>query len=247
MANYLQILKERSGDNFLGIVIPTEDIQTFLTQLSEILGESYDQFVELQQIRDMGKYFIEFLSISEFNLKAKEMGYDKFTTYISNISKVNIDDLKFIGLGSAEHQGNKSYFIVCKSNLLSDARQSLGLSESDLHVTIGFKWKDVEGERKNQLLVPTNNFLRTLKHLYYKEGESFEFIKSFSNFDLNIFKLIEPIKINETNAILRCGDNDYLQISLVDDRLTITGKWQDTNKLPILSDTLIEKKFKQIK
>jgi hypothetical protein len=37
-----------------------------------------------------------------------------------------------------------------------------------------------------------------------------------------------------------------LQVSLVDDRLTITGKWQATNKLPILSTTLIEKKFKKL-
>ena len=122
----------------------------------------------------------------------------------------------------------------------------LGLDEKDLHVTLGFKWKDVHGVRKNELLVPTSSFMKKIKLEYEKDGESFEFIKGIKNFDLNIFKLIEPIQINDTNAIFRCGDNDYIQVSMIDDRLTISGKWQDTNKLPILSDTLIERKFKQI-
>ena len=75
---------------------------------------------------------------------------------------------------------------------------------------------------------PQNSFLKKLKFEYMNEGETFDFIKGLQNFDFDFFKLIEPIQINETNAIFRCGDNDYLQVSLVDDRLTITGKWQET-------------------
>ena len=66
------------------------------------------------------------------------------------------------------------------------------------------------------------------------------------NFDLDFFKLIEPITINDSTAVFRCGDNDYIQLSLIDDKLSISGKWQDTNKLPILSNNLVTKKFKQI-
>jgi hypothetical protein len=92
-----------------------------------------------------------------------------------------------------------------------------------------------------------DNFLKKLKSGYLNEGMSFEFIKGLLNFDLDFFKLIEPIQINETNAIFRCGEVDYIQVSLVNDRLTITGKWQDTKKLPILATTIVERKLKEIK
>jgi hypothetical protein len=246
MTHYLQILKDTLGNNYLGIVIEREELETYLNQLQEILGDAYEEYTNLQQTRDNGKYHMTFMSVPEFNSKSTEIGFDKFSAYINQIQKVNIDDLKLLGLGSAEKSGNKSYFVVCKSNLLDDTRNMLGLDEKDLHVTLGFKWKDVHGVRKNELLVPTSSFMKKIKLEYEKDGESFEFIKGIKNFDLNIFKLIEPIQINDTNAIFRCGDNDYIQVSMIDDRLTISGKWQDTNKLPILSDTLIERKFKQI-
>jgi hypothetical protein len=85
-----------------------------------------------------------------------------------------------------------------------------------------------------------------LKSYYTKENETFEFIKGLPNFDYDLFKQVEPISIKETSAIFRCGENDYFQVCLVDDKLLITGKWQDTNRLPILSTNMIQKKFKQI-
>ena len=187
-----------------------------------------------------------FMSVPEFNSKIDEMGFDSFSIYLNKITQVPIEDLKLLGLGTAEKSENKCYFIVCKSNTLEQTRTDLEFDEKDFHITLGFKWKDVHGVRKNELLIPTDDFLKKLKNEFYKEGESFEFIKGLKNFDLNIFKLIEPIKINDTSAIFRCGHNDYIQVSLIDDRFTITGKWQDTNKLPIISDTLLQKKFKQI-
>jgi hypothetical protein len=160
--------------------------------------------------------------------------------------KVNFDDIKLLGVGSAEKSGNRAFYIVVESNLLNESRTSLNLDEKDLHITLGFKSKDVHGVRKNSVMSTQNSFLKKLKFEYTKEGETFDFIKGLQNFDFDFFKLIEPIQINETTAIFRCGDNDYLQVSIVDDRLTITGKWQGTNKLPILSTTLVEKKFKQL-
>lgn len=246
MSYYLQLIKDSQGSNYLGIVIPKDEVEPFLFQLKEILKDSYEQYTELQQKRDFGKYHMTFMSVSEFNSKINEMGFDAFSTYVNKITQVAIDDLKLLGLGTAEKSENKCYFVVCKSNTLQQARTDLGFEEKDFHITLGFKWKDVHGIRKDKLLIPTDDFLKKLKYEFYQEGETFEFIKGLKNFDLNIFKLIEPIKINDTSAIFRCGDNDYIQISLIDDRFTISGKWQDTNKLPIISDTLIQKKFKQI-
>lgn len=246
MTHYLNILKDTLGNNYVGIHMNMEEVEPFLNQLKEILGDSFEEYTKLQQTRDQGKYHITFMSVMEFNSCSKNLGYDKFLNYLNHLFTVNIDDIKLLGLGTAEKSGNKCYFVVVNSDLLQEARKNLSLDEKDFHITLGFKWKDVFGVRKNQVMSAYNSFLTKLKSEYSKEGGSFEFIKGLSNFDYDFFKLIEPITINETNAIFRCGENDYLQVSLVDDKLFISAKWQDTKKLPILSQTLIEKKFKQI-
>lgn len=246
MGHYLEILKDTLGSNYIGINFDKQEILPFINQLQEILGESFDEYSNLQQKRDNGKYHMTFISVMEFNEKSKEVGLDKFMNQLNHLMKVDFDDIRKPGIGTVEKSGNKSYFIVLNSNLLNEARQSLGLDEKDFHITIGFKWKDVHGVRKNEVMKPHNSFLNKLSASYQKEGDSFEFIKGFENFDYDFFKLIEPIQINETNAIFRCGDNDYFQVSLVDDKLYITGKWQDTNKLPILAQTLVDRKLKQI-
>jgi hypothetical protein len=246
MTHYIQILKDTLGNNYLGIKMDKQLLLPFLDRLKEILGESYNEFTKLQQQRDSGTYHITLMNVMEFNQKSSEMGFDKFTQHIQHLLKTAIDDIKLMGVGSAEKSGNRSYFIVVDSNLLQESRNVFGLEPKDLHITIGFKWKDVHGVRKNKILTSDNKFLNKLKSSYTKENETFEFIKGLPNFDYDIYKQVEPISIKETNAIFRCGENDYLQLTLVDDQLTITGKWQDTNRLPILSTTLIQKKFKQI-
>jgi hypothetical protein len=246
MTHYLQILKDSLGNNYMGIPFDREKLTPFLDQLKEILGESFEEYTNLQQARDNGHYHLTFMSVMEFNKVSKEIGFDKFTKQIQHLQRVPFDDIKLKGIGMVEKSGNKSYFIVCDSNLLDQARSDFDLEPKDFHITLGFKWKDIHGVRKNELYKKNDDFLSKLKYQYQKNGESFDFIKGFSNFDLDFFKLIEPIQINETNAIFRCGDYDYIQVSIVDDSLTITGKWQETNKLPILSNTLIERKFKQL-
>jgi hypothetical protein len=246
MNHYLEILKDTLGQNYVGIVFSLEEISPFLDQMKDHLGDSFEEYHNLQQTRDGGKHHMTFMSVMEFQKSSKSIGYDKFSSYLDHLMKVNFDDIKLMGLGSAEKAGNKCFFVVLKSELLDESRTNLGLDSKDFHITLGFKWKDVHGVPKNQVMSKVNSFLKKLKSEYFSEGETFEFIKGIKNFDLNFYKQIEPIEINETNAIFRCGENDYIQISLVDDSISITGKWQDTNKLPILSQTLVERKLKQI-
>jgi hypothetical protein len=179
----------------------------------------------------------------EYNQLNEKMGLDKFINSLDRVFKFEVSDVKLLGIGKSEKHGNQSYYVVVRSEQLQDIRQHYGLPEQDFHVTIGFKHKDVYGVRKNEVLKSKSNFLQQLKKNYEKEDESFEFIKGIKNFDGDFYKLIEPIKINDTNAIFRIGI-DYYQVSLVDDSLLITGKWQDENDSPIISDVLIKKKFK---
>jgi hypothetical protein len=246
MNYYIKILKDSLDKNYVGIEFNPESITTFLDQLKDILGDKYEEYTKLQQQRDRGKYHLTLLPTMEFDQISKSMGYDKFLNYLERIFKVEVDDLKLIGLGKAEKSGNESYFVVVDSEILDTIRENLGLPEKDFHITLGFKWKDVYDVRKNEIIKPSNGFLKKLKSSYLNEGETFEFIKGIKNFDLDFFKLIEPISINDSTAIFRCGDNDYIQLSLIDDNLSISGKWQDTNKLPILSNNLVTKKFKKV-
>jgi hypothetical protein len=246
MNYYIKILKDKKLDNFVGITIPPDVTQPFLNQLSDIVGDDYQTYTKLQQDEDQGQYYIGVMTGTEFNTCSKSLGFDKFLNHLDHLMKVNFDDVKLIGLGKSEKGDNKSFYIVVKSELLHKVREDFLLPEKDFHITIGFKWKDVQGVRKNEVYQRNQKFIKKLKDAFIGEGESFEFIKGLKNFDFDFFKLIEPIEINDTNAIFRCGSNDYLQISLIDDSLTISAKWQDTNKKPILSETLVRKKLNKI-
>jgi hypothetical protein len=246
MKHYIKITKDSTGNNYLAIDLEYNLVEPFLNQLQEILGESFEQYTKLQQVRDMGKYHITIMTVSEFNHTSKQMGFDKFTNQLQHLLKVGFDDIRFLGIGSSEKSENTAYYIVLESELLDEVRNKLNLDPKDFHVTLGFKWKDVYGVPKNKVIKTNQTFLTKLKYLYMNEGGTFEFVKGLTNFDYDFFKQIEPIEINETNAKFRCGMNDYFQVSLIDNKLFITAKWQDTNQLPILANTLVEKKFKQI-
>jgi hypothetical protein len=165
---------------------------------------------------------------------------------LESVFKYPIDDLKFMGIGTAEKAGNKAYYIVVRSEKLQEVRKRYGLPEQDFHVTLGFKWKDVFGVRKNKVIKENEPFFKLLRDLYYKNHETFEFVKEVENFDGDPEKDIEPIEIRDTTATFRNGDNDYFSISLIGDSLRVVAQWQDTQKRPILSNTLISKKFKDI-
>jgi hypothetical protein len=224
--------------------IQHESVYPFLDQLKDILGDKYEKFTDNQKKRDSGNYHLTILNVMEYNSTMQSMGVDNFVNTLDKILKFPIDDIKLMGVGTAQRNENKSYFVVVESDKLKMVRETLGLGEKDFHITLGFDPKDVHGVRKNVVMNPGSNFISNLKRMYDKEGETFEFIKGIKNFDSDFYKQIEPIKINDTNAIFRIGD-DYLQISMVEGELYITAKWQEKEQLPILSDTIIQKKINQ--
>ena len=238
-------LKDTLGSNYLGIKIQNTEINPFLNQLKDILGEQYDEYVSNQGKRDNGSYHITVMNVIEYNRLSQELGMDKFINSLDPVLKAEIDDVRLIGVGKVSKNENTAYFVVTRSEILEEVRKKYDLPEKDFHITLGFKHKDVHGVRKNEVLKTTDPFLSRLKREYYKEGETFEFVKGIKNYDFDFFKLIQPIGINDTTATFRCGDNDYFTISLIDNNFFITAKWQDTEKKPILSDVLINKKFKE--
>jgi hypothetical protein len=246
MTHYNTYLKDTIGNNYVGISIYPYTIQPYLTKLESILGDEYEVYVQNQQNRDHGKNHITVINVMDYNRLSKEMGMDKFINSLESVFDYPIDDLKFMGIGTAEKNGNRTYFIVCKSDKLDQIRKKYSLPDQDFHITLGFKWKDVFGVRKNEVLPEIDPFLKLLKQEYYNHNETFEFIRSIQNFDGDKSKDIEPIEIKDTNITFRCGDLDYYIMGLIDNNFRILAHWQDNNKKPILPNTMISKKFNQI-
>ena len=246
MIHRLEYLKDIANNNYLGVNIYVDNVSPFLNNLKNILGDRYESYIRNQQNRDHGHYHITVINVMEYNKLSKEIGMDKFINSLESAFDYEFDDVQFLGIGTAEKAGNRAYFIVVKSDKLQEVRRKYNLPDQDFHITIGFLHKDVFGVRKNEVLKENDPFLKLLKDLYYNNHETFEFVKEISNFEGDVEKDIEPIKIDNTNAIFRNGNNDYFSISLLDGELKVVAEWQDTENKPIISNTLISKKFKDI-
>ena len=246
MIYYNTHIRDTIGNNYIGIPIYPEAVQPYLTKLESVLGEEYEVYVQNQQNRDHGKNHITVINVMDYNRLSKEMGMDKFINSLESVFDYPIDDLRFMGLGTAEKNGNRAYFVVCKSEKLDQIRSKYNLGKQDFHITLGFKWKDVFGVRKNEVLPEIDPFLKLLKQEYYNHNETFEFVKSIKNFDGDKSRDIEVIEIRDTNFSFRCGDLDYYTVGLIDNDFRVVAHWEDNKKRPILPDTMISKKFNQI-
>ena len=125
MTYYITHLKDVIGNNYLGIKIPNESLQSYLNELKAVLGEEdYKVFTENQQTRDKGEYHITVINVADYNKICKEVGIDKFVSSLDAIFKYPIDDLKFMGIGTATRNEKRAFFIVCNSDKL-EALKSL--------------------------------------------------------------------------------------------------------------------------
>ncbi len=153
MVYYVSYIKDRLGNNYLGIDIPYEIVEPYLTRLEEVIGEeNYQIFTKNQQTRDSGKYHMTVINVMDYNRLSKDMGVDKFINSLELVFDYEIDDLEMLGIGTATKDTNTAYFIVCKSDKLDAIRTRYELPKFDFHVTLGFNAKDVFGVPKNKVI-----------------------------------------------------------------------------------------------
>jgi hypothetical protein len=241
MIYYLTHIHDIIGNNYLGINIPTGIIDPYLTELQEIESK-YEEFTSLQRQRDHDKYHITVINVMDYNKLYKEIGSEFPKELESKILKYPIDDLKFMGIGSAEKNGNRAYFVVCKSEKLDAVRKRFNLPECDFHITLGFLHKDVFGVRKNEVIKKKSKFLQLLRNEFYKH-DNWDFIKKIKNFDLNKESEIIPMSISENSAKLKI-DKDYIVVSEIDNHLWITSQYTVDNSEQRLPETEISKILK---
>jgi hypothetical protein len=240
MVYYVNYLKDVLGNNYIGIDIPRQVVETYLNELKEILGEDdYNKFTEQQIKRDGGNYHITLINTIEFNRLSKQMGMDKFINSLDPIFKYPIDDLKLLGVGRAQKNENVAFFVVCQSDKLDAVRVRFELGNQDLHITLGFNWKDVFGVRKNELFKKEGKFLQLLRSEFYK-NENWNFIKKIKNFDLDSKSEIIPVKLTDTTMKFKC-DGYYLDIGYGEEgeELRIYTKYAIGEELPRMPEAEI--------
>ena len=244
MKCFLSYIKDVAGNNYIGVNIYPEMIYTYLENLKGILSDEYQIYVDNQKNRDHGKYHITVINVMEYNKLSKERGPDKLVNSLEKYFESEFD-ITLIGLGTASKYENQAYFVVVSSPALQSVRKMYGLPEKDFHITIGFKWKDVFGVRKNQVLQLIDPFLKLLKTHYYNDNETFNFVKYLVNYDGDEESEVNPISINDTQATFKIGSK-YYTVSLIEDDLMVTALWDAIKDNPILPNTIIYRKFKNI-
>lgn len=152
MNYYLTYLKDSIGSNYIGLKVPKHVVEPYLEELEDLLGDDFIEYVNSQKKRDHNEHHITVINVMDYNRLSKEMGIDKFINSLENIFKYEIDDLDMLGIGKAEKDKNRAYFIVCNSDKLDAIRNVYSLPKQDFHVTLGFLYKDVFGVRKNEIL-----------------------------------------------------------------------------------------------
>lgn len=244
MIHYITHIQDILGNNYLGIDIPVNTIQPFLNELKDILGDDYLKYTELQQLRDHNKHHITLINVMEYNKLSKELGMDKFINSLDKVLEYPIDDLKMLGVGTAVKNENRAYFIVCKSDKLDAVRNRYGLEPRDLHITIGFKYKDLFGVRKNEVMKKSGKFLKLLSQ-EFRKNENWNFIRGIENFDLDIKEEIIPVKLDETKIKFKC-DGYFIDVSFLEEgeRFWVLTKYPINKDLPRLPETEIKKIFK---
>ena len=241
MIYYITHLKDVLGNNYLGIDIPKHVVEPFLNELKDIVGDDYDEFVKLKEDRDGANYHITVINVMDYNKLSKEIGVDKFVNSLDPIFKYPVDDLRLLGIGRAQRNENIAFFTICQSEKLQAIRNRFELADHDFHITLGFKYKDVFGVRKNEIFKKESKFLQLLRQEFYK-NEDFNFIRKIVNYELDPKAEIVPVKLTETTIKVKC-EGYYLDIGYSEEGecLRIYTKYPIDDELPRLSETEIAK------
>jgi hypothetical protein len=246
MTHYITHLRDTIGNNYLGIKIPTEALQSYLNELKEVLGEEdYNVFTENQQRRDSGEYHITVINVADYNKLTKELGMDKFVSSLDSIFKYPIDDLKFMGIGTVTRNENRAYFIVCDSDKLTAVRNRYELNNHDFHITLGFLHRDVFGVRKNEVMKKRSKFLQLLAQEFLTK-ETWNFIKNIENYNSDPKAEVIPLQITDTFVKVKV-DGDFMDVTYLEDgeKFWIATKYSADKDLPRLPETEISRILKK--
>lgn len=218
MKTKLSIIKDVLGNNYLSVKVNPSIVKPFLDELSMHIDnpEYFDTLIHNQQTRDNHYYHITVMSVMEWNKCQEVYGLSMFTEKINHILSDVVVDIELLGIGEASKDYNKAYFVVVKSDDIQDVRRAFGLSDKDLHITIGFDRKDVFGVPKNVVL-PKQSLLERYVKKHNISGD-YSFIFDVKNLDEEL--IVDPsnitfVSLDETVLTVKVN-NTLLQFSMME-------------------------------
>lgn len=145
-------LVDNQGQAYIGSIISRGELAPYLTQLSQLLGDNFEQYRAQQAARDHQVFHLTLLSPQEYQLADKTL-VDKLlsTKPDSGIDNPFPRDVRanLLGLGKVEKDNKKTFYVVAQSDDAQLIRQRFLLPEKDFHVTLAFYPSDIYGVRKD--------------------------------------------------------------------------------------------------
>ncbi len=166
MIKRVSYIKDVLGNDYLGIKFSSGELDEYIEKWLEnhfekILNSyqsdpaSIEGFDKINTLRDNKKrrdgddYHLTLLSVPEYGYFLKNDKQSK-DDILKDLFSKDINDLVFEGVGKAVKNSNEAHYIVVNSEGLNAFRTNIGLSEKDLHITLGFDEKDVFGVDKGK-------------------------------------------------------------------------------------------------
>ncbi len=149
-----QQLTDNTGLKYIGYTVPKQLLTTYLAQMKDYLENdlnndskgndskenSFQVFRAAQIKRDHASFHITLINPYEY----------------PDVEKIDVSELpqltfELLGVGQAEKQSSRTFFVVAKSSGAQKIRHRFNLADKDLHITLGFKSSDVFGVDKSEL------------------------------------------------------------------------------------------------
>lgn len=214
MVKKLEIIKDFLGNNFIGIKYHENELKNEISNLKDLLDDNYELYNSNRIKRDGDNYYIIVVDNSEYTNLITLLGADKIAFLNEQLLAVDINDIKFNGIGKTERNENNAYYVIVVSEFLSQFRKDYNLTDIDLSITLGFNPNDVYGTKRDLSTLVKNNskFLKLLKKLFYN-SENWNFLKDkVGNLSASHLKVI---KITDDYIFIE-SDKYISQIGLLD-------------------------------
>lgn len=114
--------------------------QSFLEQTTSL------DFIENQKKRDKNQFHVTLVNAMEYGLLKKRNELEKLNILLDN----PCIDFYSYGIGRAEKKEDCAYYVILENETIQTFRKNLNLKPNFLHMTLGFKEKDVHGVSKDR-------------------------------------------------------------------------------------------------
>lgn len=140
----IEVIADKKGQPYIAAVVDKSVAELYQNALLSIDSNAGD-YINKQMVRDSGQHHITVLTVAEYHAVQKdEEKLKSLNEYLGNTIY-----FVFSTIGSIEKAEQKTFYALCESGYVQQLRENVGLSEKDLHMTLGFKEKDLFHKKKD--------------------------------------------------------------------------------------------------